>query len=86
MSRPSSTGTTGRPGLGDEFLEELQKAENTLRGSAIAFRVVHRRTRRYIMHRFPYQVLYRVMDEVVVIVGCFHVRRSPRLVRKRSDG
>jgi plasmid stabilization system protein ParE len=74
-----------RERLGDEFLEELRKTEETLKASPTAFRVIYRGTHRYLMHRFPYQVLYRVLNDVVVVVGCFHVRRSSRLVRERSD-
>ena len=72
-----------RLGLGREFLAALEVAEEALVRSPTAYRVVHRDTRRFLLRRFPYQVLYRVMDDTIVIVGCFHVRRSPRVVRGR---
>lgn len=72
-----------RAGLGRDFLRELGEAEEALVRAPMANRAVHRETRRYLMHRFPYQLLYRVIDDTVVIVGCFHVRRSQRDVRNR---
>lgn len=75
-----------RRGLGDEFILELVRAEERILRSPTAFRVLHRETRRFSLHRFPYQLLYRVAGDVIVVVGCFHVRRSPRVTRERSDG
>lgn len=72
-----------RAGLGDEFLAELRSAERRVREAPAAFRVLRNDTRRFLMHRFPYQLLYRVVDDVVVIVGLFHARRSPRRARGR---
>ncbi len=71
-----------RTGLGDEFLDELRSAERVVRASPEAFRVIRKDTRRYLFHRFPYQLLYRVVDDKVVVVACFHARRSPRRIEK----
>jgi plasmid stabilization system protein ParE len=65
-----------RQGLGDEFLESLRHAEEAVLASPCTYRVIHRDTRRFLLRRFPYQLLYRVADEIVVVVACFHVRRS----------
>ena len=72
-----------RRGLGREFLGALEVAEDELVRSPTAYRTVHRDTRRFLLRRFPYQILFRVMDDQIVIVGCFHVRRSPRVIRGR---
>lgn len=74
-----------RPRLGDEFLGELRRAEQSIHASPEAFRIVYRNSHRYLMHRFPYQVLYEVVDEVIVVIGCFHVRRTPQVLRERAD-
>jgi plasmid stabilization system protein ParE len=73
-----------REGLGGEFLAELRRAELKVQATPFAYRVLHRDTRRVLLHRFPYQLLYRVVEETVVVVACFHGRRSPkRWMRRR---
>ena len=73
-----------RPGLGDEFLSALGEAERAIQESPAAFRIIHRDARRYLLRRFPYQLIYRIADDVIVVVACFHVRRDPGRVRHRT--
>lgn len=77
---------TQRPGLGDELLDELREAEQRIDRSPEGFRVVYRGVRRHLLHRFPYQLLYRPVGETIVVVGCLHVRRAPEVARDRADG
>jgi hypothetical protein len=48
-----------------------------------AYEVLHRQIRRALVRRFPYGLLFRVIDDVVVFVGCFHTRRSPESWARR---
>jgi toxin ParE1/3/4 len=72
-----------RDGLGGEFLVELAKAERALQTSPLAFRILRRDARRIMLRRFPYQLFYRVMTDVVVVVACVHGRRSPKRLGRR---
>lgn len=72
---------TQRPGLGDEFLDELREAERRIGRSPGGFRLIYRGVRRHLLRRFPYQLLYRTMDETIVVLGCLHVRRAPGIAR-----
>ncbi len=73
-----------REGLGEEFLAELRRGEEKVLAMPLTYRVVRRDTRRFLLHRFPYQLLYRVVDDVVVVVACFHGKRSPtRWIHRR---
>jgi plasmid stabilization system protein ParE len=67
-----------RAGLGEEFLAALARAEDTARENPLAFRTIRRDARRAMLRRFPYQLIYRVFSDVVVVVACFHGRRSPK--------
>lgn len=80
--RSNGTRTSGRV-WGREFLDALGVAEDHIARSPGAYRIVDRQTRRYLLGRFPYQVLYRVTGDAIILVGCFHVRRSPRVVGGR---
>jgi plasmid stabilization system protein ParE len=73
-----------RAGLGDEFLAALSRAEDTVRANPLAFRVIRRDARRVMLRRFPYQIIYRVVSDVVVVVACFHGRRSPKRRESRT--
>lgn len=47
--------------------------------------VVHRDTRRLLLRRFPYGVFYRLVKDEIVVVGCLHAKRHPRVWRGRND-
>jgi len=58
-----------RPGLGRALLDEVASAEAAILRSPRAFRVVHRGTRRYLLRRFPFQLLFRQEREEIVIAS-----------------
>ena len=72
-----------RGGLGDEFLAAVQSALDNIVAHPTHYPVIHRNTRRVLVHRFPYQIFYRVYDEVVVVVACMHGRRDPMRWKSR---
>src|SRR5205814_4006024 len=52
-------------GLGEEFLRAVQSALENIAAHPIRYPVVHRETRRVLVHRFPYGILYRVYGELL---------------------
>jgi len=68
-----------RVGLGGEFFDAVA---NTLQliearpeiGSAIS---ADRQTRRMLVARFPYQIVYRLRPREIVIVAVAHLKRRP---------
>jgi plasmid stabilization system protein ParE len=72
-----------REGLGEEFLVELARAETKARTNPFSFRILHRDARRILLRRFPYQLFFRMVSDVVVVVACFHGRRSTKRLEKR---
>ncbi len=71
-------------GLGDEFLTAVQSALDNVVAHPTGYPVLHRETRRVLVHRFPYGIFYRVYREVVVVVACMRGRRDPRRWRSRT--
>jgi plasmid stabilization system protein ParE len=65
-------------GLGDEFLAVVQFALENIVAHPTRYPVVHRETRRALLHRFPYGIFYRIQDECVVVIACMHGRRNPK--------
>jgi plasmid stabilization system protein ParE len=41
-------------------------------------------TRRFLLHRFPYEVVYRVRGEHVLVVAVAHCKRRPGYWRERA--
>lgn len=75
-----------RPGLGSAFRHALDIAVAAIEIHPEAYPVVHRQTRRILLPKFPYGLYYRVFDENVVVVGCIHAKRHPRVWRARGAG
>ena len=73
-----------RSGLGDEFLVAVQSALKDIVAHPTRYPVLYRNTRRMLVRRFPYAILYRVYAEVIVVIACMHGRRDPRRWRSRK--
>jgi plasmid stabilization system protein ParE len=72
-----------RAGLGDEFLQAAQALVARVADNPLAFPAVHRDRRRAVFHRFPYSLIYRVIEADVFVLACFHGKRNPRAWRSR---
>ena len=70
-------------GLGGEFLVAVEAGLELIAAHPLAAPVVHRDTRRLLLRRFPYGVFYRQVADEIVVVGCLHAKRSPRVWRSR---
>lgn len=71
--------------LGVEFLDEVDRAvESVRRAPAVwPFHDAPREIRRYLVHRFPYGLVYRIKGDAVQIVAVMHLRRHPDYWRQR---
>ncbi|MFL6936301.1 MAG: hypothetical protein ACJ8EJ_16800 [Xanthobacteraceae bacterium] len=54
-----------------------------MRENPLQYQVVHGELRRAGLHRFPYAVIYTVMDREVIVLGVVHGHRDPRRWRNR---
>lgn len=70
-------------GLGDRFINELERAKIDLLNSPLAFAKWNKGIRRMVMRKFPYKLFYKVYDDMIVILAIMHARRSNRYVRRR---
>lgn len=66
-----------RPGLGEAFLLDVERATESVRESPSRFRVIHRETRRVLLRGFPYGLFFRAFDDRIVVVACMHASRDP---------
>jgi len=73
-----------RTGLGLEFIEAVDKAVEQIAQFPESGRIVRGEIRRILTRRFPYGLLYIAGDEEIVALGCFHLRRDPRVWSSRD--
>jgi plasmid stabilization system protein ParE len=67
-----------RSGLGLEFLLAFAAAIESVRRLPLGPELVARRTRKVLLRRFPYLVLYAVDEERILITAVFHGHEDPR--------
>ena len=70
-------------GLGDELASEVERSVREIAQRPELGSPHLAGTRRVLTRRFPYQVIYRVQDDRVVIVAVAHHRRRPDYWLKR---
>jgi toxin ParE1/3/4 len=66
-----------RPGLGREFVAEVDKALGRVAENPLQYQVLRREVRRAIVRRFPYGVFYRVEARTIVVFCVMHLHRDP---------
>lgn len=65
-----------RPGLGDEFLDEVAVAMSVLATVPERERLYFRQFRRLLLRRFPYKVFYQIIGERVVVFRVLHGKQN----------
>jgi hypothetical protein len=66
------------PGLGDEFLAEVDRAIATIAQHPERWPFIKGQARRCPVHRFPYGVVYTYHQGGVRVVSVMHLHRRPR--------
>src|SRR5271167_4553425 len=73
-----------RPGLGEEFVHEIESAIGRAAESPELYPIVFGDVRRTTARRFPYSIFFRVRDEMFVVLAVFHGRRDPQVWQGRT--
>ena len=73
-------------GLGDEFIDAVERALESVLAFPAACPVDYRDARRFLIERFPYCLYYRVEDGDLVVAACLHATRDPKKKRRRLRG
>jgi toxin ParE1/3/4 len=72
-----------KPGLGSDFLGEIEKGLDQISINPEASQRIGRRARRKPLWRFPFNLIYAVYPDRIRIVACAHQKRRPFYWRKR---
>lgn len=67
-----------RAGLGDKFLDELEKAFMLLKSNPQYFSFVYKSRRRLIIKKYPYKIIYEIFDRNVVVFAVRHSKQKDK--------
>ncbi|HVM62588.1 MAG TPA: type II toxin-antitoxin system RelE/ParE family toxin [Verrucomicrobiae bacterium] len=66
-----------RPGLGLDFSREVEASIQSVRHFPKRWPIRNDGTRRYLLHRFPYIVVYLLLNDHIWIIALAHCKRRP---------
>lgn len=69
---------TQRPGLGDDFLDEVKRSITLLEADPERRQPYYRGFRRSLTRRFPYKIFYRIETDQVIVFRVLHAKRDHR--------
>ena len=73
-------------GLGTAFRTALEAALLRVEARPMSCPAIDADTRKCRLQRFPYNLLFRLLDERVLIIAVAHDRRKPGYWHKRTEG
>lgn len=73
-----------QPGLGTQFVAEIERAVNLASRNPESFPVKHGVIRSVQVRRFPYSVFFRPEGDQIVVLAVFHARRDPVVWQSRK--
>jgi toxin ParE1/3/4 len=74
-----------RTGLGYDFLLQVHAGLNFVARNPNIHPIEYKGTRKHLVKRFPYKIIYLVQNEQIIVLAVIHGRRSPALIKKRRE-
>lgn len=71
-------------GLGIKFLDEVDRAINTIQQFPNTWPPYFEATRRFLLHRFPFAIVYRHKKNKIQVFALMHLRRKPGYWKERK--
>ena len=72
-----------QPGLGLEFLKEAYATIQHILQYPQALSSLSANTRRCLTTRFPYGIIYQILDNEIYIIAVMHLKKKPFYYKKR---
>ena len=70
-------------GLGAEFLDQILHTFKRVKLNPQAWASFSKRTRRCLVHRFPYGIIYQIREHEILIIAIAHLHRKPEYWKGR---
>jgi toxin ParE2 len=65
------------PGLGKRFRHEIKQAIRRIREYPEAWAIEKNDVRKYLLHKFPYKILYSIEPDYIYIIAVAHCHGRP---------
>ena len=72
-------------GLGLEFLKEVYVAIQRILAYPLGWTSLSANTRRCLTNRFPYGIIYQILDDKIYIIAIMHLNRKPFYYKERIE-
>jgi plasmid stabilization system protein ParE len=66
------------------FLRAVDRALSFIRQNPSQYQIIYRHTRRAVLRRYPYALLYTASDSEVIVIACLDTRRDPERQEERA--
>ena len=73
------------PDLGNDFLGEVLKALDRIGNHPDAWHPSSERTRRCLLRRFPYGVIYQILEKEILVIAIACLHREPNYWQDRIN-
>ena len=74
-----------RIGLGYDFLLQVDAGINFVKRNPEIYAIEYKGTRKHLIKRFPYKIIYLVKEEEIIVLAVLHGKRSFELLKNRVD-
>lgn len=74
-----------RVGLGYDFLLQVNAGLNFIIRNPEIHPIEYKGTRKHIIKRFPYKIIYLIEEEKIIVFAVIHGKISPDLLKKRIN-
>lgn len=74
-----------RTGLGYDFLLQVDAGINFIKRSPKIHPIEYKGTRKHLIKRFPYKIIYFIEEEKIIVLAVLHGKRSPDLLKNRVE-
>ncbi|MBS1624266.1 MAG: type II toxin-antitoxin system RelE/ParE family toxin [Bacteroidetes bacterium] len=71
--------------LSEDLLNKIESTIGLITHNPLLFQKITRQYRKANLERFPYQIIYHVKNETIVIVALAHHKQKPNYWRKRKS-
>lgn len=71
-------------GLGRKFFSEVEAAVNAIQDSPDTWPNYAAGARRFLVHRFPFAIIYRRNEDVIQVAAVMHLKRRPGYWARRK--
>ena len=71
--------------LEHDFLLQVDAGLNFIARNPNIHPIEYKGTRKHLIKRFPYKIIYLVENDRIIVIAVIHGRRSPALVRRRRE-